>query len=180
MCHAIIAYMRATDQKYRRKVTSIIHQKFDAECKENHICLKTLRDNVIAHHDEAVTYRGKTWIDDTVVVRIIDEAYDVFDVKIRTNYLEDAINDLFFNVSSAIEIVNELRVESQSNLRTEIARRLSNREKMLDDLEQFKFDPDEYYKNYPINVEKVFWQENEAAWGEKFTPPLAAFDNKKP
>lgn len=172
MTHALISYTRGTDTNCRGNVSLRIHENFHATEKENHKELKKLRDNVIAHHDKEIDYKGHVWVDDKIIIRKKIDRIDVFNVTTRTNFIDEVANDLYWNIIYAHETAYNMKLWSHFLLKNSIIRRFQNSEPIADQIEQFNFDPDEYYKDNGIDVEKAFWEDDKEFSGEKFTPPL--------
>ncbi|MGO8313421.1 hypothetical protein ACC797_13455 [Rhizobium ruizarguesonis] len=140
MTHAIMAYCRATHSggKGRKKVGATKNYTPDQEKKHKDIA--DLRDQVIAHYGTPTHRHGLKWLDERLVVKIVDEAELFTFSRNRANYLAAAIADLRELLAVATATAEEVMEERSEFLNALNLKHIGDK-RVVDALNASPFDP---------------------------------------
>ncbi|TBB53387.1 hypothetical protein ELH44_06760 [Rhizobium ruizarguesonis] len=144
MTHAIIAYCRATHSGGRGRKKVGATKKYTPDQEKKHKDIAELRNEVIAHYGSPTQGHGLKWLDERIVVKVVDDA-EVFSFsRNRANYLAAAIADLRELLAAATATVEEVIEERAEFLNALNLKHISD-DRVVEALSASPFDPYAFY-----------------------------------
>ncbi|MGR9345831.1 hypothetical protein ACU8NW_14605 [Rhizobium leguminosarum] len=140
MSHAIMSYCRATHSsgKGRKKVGAT--KKYTSDQHKKHMAIADLRDQVIAHAGVPTKGHGLKWLDERVVVKVVEDAEVYSFSRNRANYLAATIADLRELLAVATATVEKVTEERSEFLNALNLKHISD-ERVIAALSDSPFDP---------------------------------------
>ncbi|MGR9317267.1 hypothetical protein ACU8LZ_12545 [Rhizobium leguminosarum] len=144
MTHAIMAYCRAThsDGRGRKKIGAT--KKYTPDQKKKHKNIADLRNEVIAHFGIPTQGHGLKWLDERVVVKVVDDAEIYSFSRIRANALAATIADLRELLAASTATAEEV-MEERANSLNELNLKHISDQRVIDALNASPFDPYAFY-----------------------------------
>ncbi|MGR9164471.1 hypothetical protein [Rhizobium leguminosarum] len=144
MAHAIISYCRATHSGGRGRKKVGATKKYTSDQHEKHMAIADLRNEVIAHAGVPTKGHGVRWLDERVVVKVVEDVEIYSFSRNRANYLAAVIADLRELLAVATATVEEV-VEERSIFLNVLNLKHVTDERVVDALGASPFDPYAFY-----------------------------------